>query len=232
MADDAYKKLNIRGGVTYSDFTYDQALKSNERSDPKYKKSDLTKVAPQVQLLLDKVQRDRVIAHLRDVYVPETIKRSAAGEKKDAFEKKYADKILAALEEWSTDVVADAPPHLPIKKVYPKTLVVAPWAMATLKFTGTKEKDLELLARVNDESELKVPDPNLLTFPVLQPIGRTVHDLYPGAWAYATLNLSGFFMTPGNYGISAYANTLVFLEDRDRLSGGAGLDEDDIFMDD
>lgn len=225
-----FKKHNVRGAVTYSNFTMERALASNAKSQ--FKKDDESKVAPDFQLLLDQVQLDKIIAHIQDVYLPEAIRRHAAGEKRDAFDKKQADKIAKALDEGVAENWENAPPYLPVKKVYEKTLEVAPWAVATLKATGSQGRDIEQLARVNSEDELKVPDPNLLSFPTLKPIDQTVHELYPGAWAYATLNLSGYFQSAGNYGISAYANTIVFLEDRDRLAGGASLDTDDIFLDD
>ena len=228
MADE-YKKFNARGAITYSQFTMAQALVANEKST--FKKADDAQVAPAVQLLLDDIQLEKLTKHIVDIFLPECVKRFNAGEKRDVFDAKTAAKIEKALAEGAAVNWDNAPPHLPVKKVYEKTLVVAPWAVATLKVTGTKGRDLELLARVNDEDELKVPDPKLLSFPVLQPIEKTVHDLYPGAWAYATLNLSGWTVSSSNYGISAYANTVVFLEDRDRLAGGAGLDEEDVFMD-
>lgn len=229
MADIEFKKFNARGAITYSDFTMDQALKSNERST--FKKADTADVAPSIQLLLDDVQLEKLTKHIIDVYLPEAVRRHNAGEKRDAFDAKLAKKIETALTEGVAENWENTPPYLPVKKVYVKTLDVAPWAVATLKITGTKGRDFEQLARVNNEDELKVPDPKLLSFPVLQPIDKTVHDLYPGSWAYATLNLSGYFVSTGNYGISAYANTVVFLEDRDRLAGGGGLDEEDVFMD-
>jgi hypothetical protein len=229
--DTKFKNVNVRGAITYSQFTMPEAFDANDRSKAEYKKAP-DKVAPVVQFLLDKVQQDKVIAHIRDIYIPEALKRHAAGEKKDTFEKKYADKILKALTEGEADGWETTPPHLPLKKVYVKTKDVAPWAVATLKITGSAGRDIEQLARVNTEDELKVPDSGILSFPTLRPIGETVHELYPGAWAYTTLNLSGFFMNPGNYGISGYANQIVFIEDRDRLAGGTVLDEDDIFMDD
>lgn len=226
MANDTeFKKHNARGAITYTQFNMAQAIANNERS--KYPKA-ADKIAPIAQFLLDQTQHDRLITHIRDVYLPEALRRGKAGEKKDAFEQKQVDKILRQLEQ----LELDTSPYLPIKSVYAKTLDVAPWAISTLKFTGTAGRDFEQLARVNSEDELKVPDPNLLAFPVLRPIADTVHELYPGAWAYATLNLSGYVQSASNFGISAYANTIVFLEDRDRLSGGAGLDEDDVFMDD
>lgn len=225
-----FKKHNVRGGVTYSQFTMVQAIAADERS--KFKKDKAEDIAPAVQLLLDQVQLDKLIDHITTVYLPEAVKRAGANEKYDAFDQKLADKIEKTLREGQASNWDNTPPYLPVKPVYAKTLEIAPWAVGTLKFTGTKGKDMDLQARVNSEAELRVPDPDLLSFPVLRPITDTVHELYPGAWAYATLNLSGYFVSSKNFGISAYANTVVFLEDRDRLAGGAALDEDEIFMDD
>lgn len=229
MADNAFKKHNARGAITYSQFTMAQALAANEKS--KFAKTNLAEVAPVVQFLLDQVQVDKLIAHITDVYLPEAVKRAAAGEQRDAFDAKLAKKIEQALATGVADEWENVPPYLPLKKVYAKTKPLAPWAVATLKITGSRGTDITQMARVNSEDEMKVPDPNVIKFPVLLPIEQTVHELYPGAWAHATLNLGGYFMNPGNYGISAYANTITFLEDRDRLGGSIGVDEDDIFMD-
>jgi hypothetical protein len=223
-----FKKHNARGAITYSQFTMPQALAANENS--KFKKANLDEVAPVVQMLLDAAQLEKLTKHIVEVFLPECVRRNGAGEKRDIFDAKVAAKIEQALingaaGEW------DAPPHLPVKSVYAKTLTVAPWAVATLKVTGNKGRDFDLQARVNSEDELKVPDPDILSYPLLRPIGQTVHELYPGAWAYATLSLAAWTMSASNYGISAYANTIVFLEDRDRLAGTVGLDEEDVFMD-
>ena len=230
MADATdFKKVNARGAVTYSQFTMNQALAQNERS--KFKKKDLAEVAPEVQLLLDDTQLKKLVKHITDVFLPECVRRHNAGEKKEVLDPKQAKKVEKALTSGPAENWAVAPPHLPIKPVYKKTLKVIQWPVGTLKITGTKGRDIEQLARVNGESELKVPDPDLLAFPVLRPINDTVHELYPGAWAYATLNLHAWEQSATNWGISAYANTVVFLEDRDRLGGGFGLDEEDVFMD-
>lgn len=226
---DEFKKFNARGAITYSQFTMPQAVANNERS--KFPKQP-DKIAPSIQLLLDAAQLDRIITHIRDVYLPEAAKRGAAGDKRDAFDAAQIKKFEKALKERGDEGWLSQNPYLPFSQVYAKTLEVAPWAVATLKFTGTAGKDFDQQARVNKEDELKVPDDKILSYPVLRPIDQTVHELYPGAWAYATLNLSGYVQSASNYGISAYANTVVFLEDRDRLAGGAALDEDDIFLDD
>lgn len=224
-----FKKVNIRGAVTYSNLTMDRAKANNERS--KYPKAEAD-IATDFQLLLDEAQLEKLVAHITDVYLPEAVKRGKAGESKDAFDQKQADAIAEVLAEGAKSNWDNVPPYVPVKPVYSKTLEVITWPVGTLRAGGPKGKDIEQLARVNSEDELKVPDPDLLSYPVLRPIGQTVHELYPGSWAYTTLNLGGYFQSKGNYGISAYANTLVFLEDRDRLGGGASLDTDDVFMDD
>lgn len=229
MADETFKTVNMRGAITYSQFTMPEALAANERSN--FKKDDTTKVAPTVQFLLDDVQLGKLTTHINDVYLPQAALNFKAGEKRDAFDDKAIAKIQKALAEGQDVNWDNTPPYLPVKKVYDKTLEVAPWATGTLKFDGSKGRDMELLARVNSEDELLVPDPDLLIFPTVRPIGQTKHELYPGAWAYATIRLSGYYVSAGNFGISAYANTVVFIEDRDRLAGGGGLDEEDIFLD-
>ena len=60
-----------------------------------------------------------------------------------------------------------------------------------IKAIGTKGQDIEVKAIVNDENELSVPDPDQLTFPVLRPIGQTVHSLYPGCMVAVTLKGCG-----------------------------------------
>jgi hypothetical protein len=230
VVESDFTKFNARGGITYSQFTMAEALAANEKST--FKNADLSKVAPAVQLLVDKLNQDKLIEHLRTTFIPEVVKRHAAGEKKNVLEKKYADVILKTLDTGEADGWETTPPHLPLKKVYVKTKDIAPWAVATFKVTGAAGSDFTLRARVNSEDELKVPNPKLLVFPTVRPIEETVHTLYPGAWAFATVKLYAYFKNPGNYGISAYADTIAFLEDRDRLAGGGGLDEDDIFMDD
>ena len=105
-----------------------------------------------------------------------------------------------------------------------------PEAVATVKVIGSKGQDIELKAIVNGDDELLVPDPDLLAFPVIKPIGQTVHSMYPGAYVAATLNLYAYH-NGKHPGFSAGANVAVFKTDGDRFGGGVTVDEDEIFAD-
>src|SRR5690606_30205093 len=100
--------------------------------------------------------------------------------------------------------------------------------------TGPKAGDITLRATVQDESQLLVPDPDILSFPVIKPIGQTVFSMYPGAYVAATLNLFAFNTSPSVNGISAGANVAVYLGnlEGERFGGGVDIDEDAIFLDD
>ena len=61
--------------------------------------------------------------------------------------------------------------NTPAKPVHEKTAELAPEAVATIKVIGPKGGDIEQKAIVHDEDELAVPDPDLIAFPVVRPIG-------------------------------------------------------------
>ena len=91
--------------------------------------------------------------------------------------------------------------------------------------------DADLKAIVNDESELAVPDPDMIFPPAkVLPIGKTIHTMYPGCRVAATLNLYSFISgkVPG---FSSSASVAVFKNDEERFGGGVSVDEDEIFMD-
>ena len=124
----------------------------------------------------------------------------------------------------------EQPPYISLKPVSEKSLALMPNAVAMLKIVGQRGQDMNLQAIVNDESELAVPDPDLITFPIIKPIHQTVHQMYPGAYVAATLNLYSFISgkVPG---FSSSASTAIFKADADRFGGGVDVDMDDIFMD-
>jgi hypothetical protein len=89
---------------------------------------------------------------------------------------------------------------------------------------------MELKAIVQDEEELKVPDPDQLSFPIIKPIGQTVHSMYPGCYVAVTLNLYAYH-NGKHPGFSAGGSTAVFKMDGERFGGGTSVDEDEIFAD-
>jgi hypothetical protein len=90
---------------------------------------------------------------------------------------------------------------------------------------------MELKAIVRGDDELAVDDGEVRTYPVILPIGETVHQMYPGAYVAVTLNLYAYH-NGKLAGFSAGASTAVFKADGDRIGGGVSVDEDEIFLDD
>ena len=95
---------------------------------------------------------------------------------------------------------------------------------------GEKAQFIEQRAVVNDEVELIVPPSEILSFPVVKPIRQTVHNLYGGCYAAATLNLYAY-ISGKMPGFSASAGVVVFKADGERFGGGVDVDEDEIFLD-
>jgi hypothetical protein len=218
------KNVTIYGRLSFPNFDYKQAVARNATSQ--FKKDDAD-VAPDFNLLLEQPQLDKLKTHLLDVFLPYCVEQNKKGEKRDALDQKQVDKIVAIIEaeEWDNQ-----PPYISIKPVPAKTQDLAPECLASLKVIGNKGMDIEQKAIVQDESELAVPDPDLVQFPVIKPIGQTVHSLYGGCYAVATLNLFAF-VSGKLPGFSASASTVVFKADGDRFGGGVSVDEDEIFMD-
>ena len=122
------------------------------------------------------------------------------------------------------------PPYISQKPVSEKSLALAPASAAMLKIVGGRGRDMELRAIVRDETELAVPDPDIIKFPVVKPLHQTIHQMYPGAYVAATVNLYSFISgkTPG---FSSSATVAVFREDADRFGGGVEVNEDELFED-
>lgn len=217
--------VTIYGRLSYPVFKHADAVARNASS--MYPQSDPNRVAPEFNLLVEQPQLDKLVKHIKDVFLPYCAAQAAAGEKRNAIEPKAMKKLLALFdsEDWE-----EQPPYIPIKVVGEKTAKLAPEAVASVKVKGQNGMDMVLKAIVNDEDELAVPDPDLLTFPVIRPIEQTVHNLYGGSVAAATLNLYAF-MASGMPGITASAGTVVFKADADAFGGGTAIDEEEIFMD-
>lgn len=224
MAEKNPKIVTIYGRLSFPNFLYSQAVARNSKSN--YPK-DAADVTPDFNLLVEQAQLDKLVNHVNDVFLPYCEEQSKKGEKRDALTPKDTARIRKLIESQAWD---EQPPYMPIKPVAEKTLELAPEALASIKVVGNKGVDIEQKAIVTSEDELIVPDPDLLKFPVIRPIGQTVHQLYGGCYAVATLNLYAYLSgkTPG---FSASAGTVVFKMDGERFGGGLAVDEDEIFMD-
>jgi hypothetical protein len=218
------KAVTIYGRLSFPNFNYQQAVARNAKSQfPK----DAADVAPDFNLLVERAQLDKLKNHVLTEFLPYCVEQSNKGEKRDALTQKEADRIIKLIEseDWENQ-----PPYIPIKPVPEKTVELAPEAEANVKVVGNKGIDMELKAIVQGEDELLVPDPDQLTWPVIKPIGQTVHQMYGGCYVAATLNLYAF-ISGKLPGFSASASVAVFKADGDRFGGGTAVDEDEIFLD-
>jgi len=194
----------------------------------KYPAADVASASPDFQLLVEQPQLDKLVAHVNEHFFPHCIKQEAAGEKRDSLDATEVKALTEQLEDssaWASGVY-----NMPVKPVHEKTAPLVPESVAAIKVIGNKGVDVELKAIVNTEDELLVPDPDQLIYPVIKPIGQTVHSMYPGAYVAATLNLYAYHngKLPG---FSAGASVAVFKADGDRIGGGVSVDEDEIFLD-
>ena len=225
MATKDPQTVTIYGRLSYPVFSIVDAQARNAKKVQYQKKPE--DVAPEFNLLLEQPQLDKLVTHLKDVFLPWCLEQHTAGQKRSALDDKQIKKILVVLEDLS-----DQPPYLPVRELPEKTAELAPEAVATLKVNGTKGVDMVQKAIVNNEDELAVPDGNIIIPErgIIMPIRDTVHSLYGGCYAAATLNLYAY-ISSGLPGISASASTIVFKTDGDRFGGGVAVDEDDIFED-
>lgn len=218
------KNVTIYGRLSFPVWTATEAFARSQKG--KYPAATVADAAPDFQLLVEQHQYDKLMNHITNVFFPYCLQQHAAGEKRDVLDEKEIKRLLAGFDDLGDQLL-----NTPLKPVHEKTAPLAPEAVASVKCIGGKGVDLELSAIVNDESELKVPDPDLLTFPVIKPIGQTVHSMYPGCYVAATLNLYAYHNGPKNPGFSAGASTAVFRADGDRFGGGLAIDENEIFLD-
>lgn len=219
------RTVTIYGRLSFPNFQYAQAVARNVKS--KYPK-DAAEVTPDFNLLVEQPQLDKLLTHVKELFLPFCLEQSKKGESRNALDQGQVDRILKLIDsgDWEAQ-----PPYIAVKKVGDKTAALAPEAVASIKIVGNKGVDIELKAIVNSEDELLVPDPDQLTYPVIKPIGQTVHQMYAGAYVAATLNLYSF-ISGALPGFSASASTAVFKADGERIGGGTSVDEDEIFLDD
>ena len=227
MASSSPKNVTLKGRLSFPRFTHKEAVAANDRS--KFKKADPNEIAPEFNLLLEQDQLDTLTDHILNVVLPSVEQQVANTEKRDTLSPKLIQKIKEKIdaEDW------DGSPFLPMKPVSEKNAEVAPESVASVKITGSKGSDITLKARVENEDQLVIPDPDILSWPTIVPLEKSVFQMYAGAYVAATLNLFAFESSSTINGISAGANTAVYLGnlEGERFGGGVDLDEDDIFMD-
>lgn len=217
--------VTLYGRLSFPVLTHAEAVARNATSP--FAKASPLDVTCEFHLLLEQSQYDKLVKHVKDVFLPWCLKRHSDGEKRNALDQTQINRILAVFP----DDLEGQPPYVALKPVNEKTLSMALETIAMLKVTGPRGGvDILQKAIVQDEGELLVPDPDILKYPIVKPISQTVHQLYPGCYAACTVNL--FTFVSGKLpGFSASTGTLVFKSDAPRFGGGVEVDEDEIFED-
>lgn len=223
MAPANPQTVTVYGRLSWPVFSHAEAVARNAKS--KFPQP-ADQVTAEFNLLLDQAQRDKFVTAVKDQFLPYCLQQHAANEKRNALDAKQVDQILRVLE----GDLEIQPPYIPLKPVPEKSAELAPDAVAMLKVKGARGADIVQKAIVTDEDQLIIPDPDILTWPVIKPIHQTVHSLYGGCYATATLNLYAY-VSGKLPGFSASAGTVVFKADGDRFGGGIEIDEDEIFAD-
>ena len=218
------KTVTIYGRLSFPTWTAKEAYDRSQSGS--YPAASVDVAQPSFNLLVEQAQFDKLLNHVEQVFLPYCVEQSEKGEKRDVLDKAEVKKLLDGIK----NDLADQTFNTPFKAVPEKTVEHAPEAVASIKAIGNKGVDIEQKAIVNSEDELAVPDPDLINFPVIKPIGQTVHSMYPGCYVAVTLNLYAYH-NGKHPGFSAGASVAVFKADGDRIGGGTTVDEDEIFAD-
>ena len=224
MAPKDPKTCTIYGRLSFPQWTAKEAYDSSQKGS--YPAKSVAEAQPNFQLLVEQTQFDKLLTHVETVFFPYCIEQHKNGEKRDVLDDVEVKKLLDGIK----NDLADQTFNTPFKAVHEKTAPLAPEAVAAIKVIGNKGQDIELRAIVENEDQLLVPDPDQITFPVIKPIGQTVHNMYPGCYVAVTLNLYAYH-NGKHPGFSAGGSVAVFKADGDRFGGGVTVDEDEIFAD-
>lgn len=219
------KTVTIWGRLSFPTWTAQEAYERNQKGT--YPTKDVASSAPDFNLLVNDVQWAKFLKHATELFLPYCVDQANKGEKRDALDAKEAQLLIDGI---TGDLSAQVY-NTPAKAVSDKSAELAPEAVAQIKCIGPKGGDIDLKAIVNNEGELSVPNPDLLTFPVILPVGQSIHQFYPGCNVAATLNLYAY--KNGKLpGFSAGVSTAVFKGDNERFGGSLSIDADEIFLDD
>jgi hypothetical protein len=218
------KNVTIYGRLSFPVFTAKEAYDKSQGSQ--YPAKEISEAKPNFMLLVEQPQLDKLQAHILNEFFPYCLQQSKDGEKSDVLSATEIKDLTKQVKGPDYDGVYNTR----LKTGRGKSAALAPECVAAVKVLGTAGTDIELKAIVNGEDELVVPDPDLLSWPVIKPISATVHSMYPGALVAVTLNLYAYHngKLPG---FSAGANVAVFKANADRFGGGVAIDESEIFLD-
>ena len=219
--------ITIYGRLSYPIWGHAEAVARNAKGNYVLPADQVT---PEFNLLVEQAQFDRFKNHVLNVFLPYCVAQEKAGEKRNALSQADADRLIKLIESEDWDA---QPPYIPIKAVPEKTVELAPECLAMIKVKGQRSQDLEQRAIISSETEMLNPDPDLIVDEKnkkILPIGQTVHQMYPGCYVTATLNLYAF-ISGKLPGFSASTSIAVFKADGDRFGGGVQMDSEQMFMD-
>lgn len=219
------KTVTFYGRLSYPTWTAEEAFNRSQRGQ--YPANSIAEAKPDFMLLVSEAQFQKVRDFAVKVFLPYCAEQFKKDRKEqDALDPDEVKKLIESIQGDLADQVYNSP----FKIVSDKTAELAPEAVAAVKVIGPTGGNFEMKAIVNDETELAVPDPDILQFPVIRPLSATVHQMYPGAVVAVTVNLYSY--RNGKLpGFSAGANVAVFRSDADRFGGGVEIDTDEIFLD-
>ena len=219
------KNVTVYGRLSFPTWTAKEAYDLSQKGS--YPAADVASSTPSFMLLVTDAQWSKFYKHATEVFLPYCVEQNKKGEKRDSLTAAEVKALTDCLDD-----LANAALNTPAKVVHEKSAELAPEAVATIKVLGSKGQDMDLKAIVNDESELAVPDPDILSFPVVRPIAQTTHQMYPGALVAVTLNLYAYHNGKhAGFSAGAASNTAVFKADAERFGGSGSVDVDEMFMD-
>lgn len=220
------RTLSVWGRLSWPALTAAEAYAQSQRGS--YPVADVASARPNFMLVLTQGQFEKARDHFINVFLPYCLEQFKADGKKgkNALE---ATEVKQLIDCVTGDLAAQTA-NTPFKPVHEKTLELVPDAVASIKVIGQSGSDFTQVAKVMQESELKVPDPDQMTWPCIKPIEQTVHSFYAGCEAFVTTDLYAYHN--GRYpGFSMGANTIAFLRDAPRFGGGTDIDLDEILLD-
>lgn len=218
------QNVTISGRLSFPVWTAQMAYERSQKGS--YPAASPAEAKPEFTLLIEQPMLDKMRTHIVDNFFPfciEQDKEQAKSNRLSAAE--VADLTTQIMKPDFAGVY-----NTPFKPVSEKSAELAPECVAAVKVIGNKGVDIDQRAVVHSEAELLIPDPKLVSFPTVRPLGATVHQLHAGYIVGVTINLYAYHngKLPG---FSAGGSVCVFKAEADRFGGGVAIDEDAMFMD-
>lgn len=218
--------LTVWGRLSWPALTAAEAYAQSQQG--MYPDKDETVARPNFMLVLTQGQFEKARDHFVNVFLPYCLEQfKAEGKKgKNALEAAEVKQLIDCV----TGDLAAQTANTPFKAVHEKTLDLMPDAVACVKVIGKPGTDFVQVAKVMQESELKVPDPDQVTWPCIKPLEQTVHSFYPGCEVVVTTDTYAYH-NGRHPGFSLGANTIIFRNNAPRFGGAVDIDLDEVLLD-